>query len=291
MGGIFANQGHPVARRYAQGIESTGEALRLGVGLGVRHLDASALDGLVQKQAGRKRLGIPGQLLGHLSARAVRRQVLQALFGHKSLKRTQNFKHPGVRRFFGVQRHNRCADAHHFAARVDSEYHNRNPRRLSDLVVAAAQSVDPGARAFGGQREAKIRVASKVFHHLAHDASRGMLVDGNPAQLAQKPTLDSAKKGLFAQHMQVVQAQIFANAESGPKITAVGVRAKHQHVLAQARGKRIAVLPTALGQTATQKADFHRSQDRKTFEFNRLVTLAPPKVFAPVAGQPVTSNQ
>ena len=212
MRGIFADQSHPIARRDAQSVESTGEALRLGVGLGVRHLNASALDGLVQKQTGREGLGVPGQLLGHEAAGTVGRQVLQALFGHKSLERTQNFEHPGIRRLLGVQGHNGCTDAYHLAASIDSEYHNRNPSRLGDFVVAAAQSVDLGARAFGGQGEAKIRVGSKVFHHLTHDTSRCVLVDRNSAQLAQKPALDSAKKRLFAQNVQVVQTQVFANA-------------------------------------------------------------------------------
>ena len=255
--GIFADQGHPVTRLDTQGVESAGEALRLGVGLGVRHLNASAPDGLVQKQTRREGLGVPGQLLGHQPAGAVGREVLQALFGHKTLERTQNFEHPGIRRLLGVQRHNGCTDAYHLAARVDSEYHNRNPRRLGDFVVAAAQAVDLGTSAFGGQGEAKIRVAFKVFHHLTHDASRGVLVDRNCAQLPQKPALNSAKKRLFAQNVQVVKTKVFAYAESGPKVPAVGVRAKHEHVLAQARGEGIAVLPTALGKSAAQKADFH----------------------------------
>ena len=68
------------------------------------------------------------------------------------------------------------------------------------------------------------------------------------------------------------------------------MRAKHEHVLAQARGEGIAVLPTALGQPAAQKADFHRSQDRETFEFNRFITLASQTVEAHTAPQLATSN-
>ena len=87
VGGIFANQGHSVARRYAQSVESACEALCLAVGLGVRHLNASAPDGLVQKQTRREGLGVPRQLLRHQPAGAVRRQVLQAFFGYKTLER------------------------------------------------------------------------------------------------------------------------------------------------------------------------------------------------------------
>ena len=261
VGRILADQRYPIARLHAQRIQSAGKARRLGVGLGVGELNASALDGLVQKQAVRKRLGVPRQLLGHQSARAVRRQVLQALFGHKPFERTQNFEHPRVGGLLGVERGNGRTDAHDLAACVDAQHHNRNPRRLGNFVVAAPQPVNLGPRALGRQREAKIRVVLKMLNDLADHAACRVLVNRNSAQLAQKPALNAAKQRFFAQNMQVVQPQILANAESGPKILAVGVRTKNQHVLLEVRGEWIPVLPTASGQATAQKAQFHASQD------------------------------
>jgi hypothetical protein len=100
-----------------------------------------------------------------------------------------------------------------------------------------------------------------MLDDLADHATGCVLVYRNSAQLAQKPALYAAKERFFAQNVQVVQAQILANAESGPKILAVGVRTKNQHVLLEVRGERIPVLPTASGQATAQKAQFHASQD------------------------------
>jgi len=99
-----------------------------------------------------------------------------------------------------------------------------------------------------------------MLDDLAYHAACRVLVNRNSAQLAQKPALNAAEQRFFAQNMQVVQAQILANAESGPKILAVGVRAKNQHVLLEVRGERIPVLPTATSQTTAQKAPFHISK-------------------------------